>query len=233
VGTRGFSYGKDYFVASILGVILDMDGVLVDSEPFIQEAGIRLFAEKGFQVKPEDFAPFVGTGENRYFGGVAEKYGIPFNLEKDKARGYQIYLDLIKGRLQPLPGVFTFVAECRRRKLKVAVASSADAIKVEGNLGEIGLPTNTFDALVNGSQVQKKKPHPDIFLEAASRLGLPAASCLVVEDAVSGVKAAKAAGAWCLALTTSFSAEKLKGADWFARNLAEVPEEIWANCGQT
>src|SRR5437588_12327671 len=126
--------------APLRGVILDMDGVIVDSEPFIKEAGVEMFAEKGYHVQPEDFNPYVGTGEVRFLGGVAEQYGIPFDPEADKARTYQIYLKLIRGRLKPLPGVFTFIAACRQRQLKLAVASSADAIKVEGNLHEIGLP---------------------------------------------------------------------------------------------
>src|SRR5207237_7914460 len=115
-----------------------------------------------------------------------------------------LYLKLIPGRLKPLPGVFEFIEACRTRKLKLAVASSADAIKVEGNLKEIGLPAASFDAVVNGSQVKRKKPFPDIFLAAADRLGVAAPQCLVVEDAVAGVAAARAARARCLALTTSF-----------------------------
>jgi beta-phosphoglucomutase len=208
------------------GVIFDMDGVLVDSEPFIKEAGVRMFAEKGFAVHEEDFTPFVGTGEDHFLGGVAEKYGLPFDAKHDKARTYAIYLQLIRGRLQPLPGVFSFLGECRKRRLKVAVASSADAVKVQGNLHEIGLPPDTFDAIVNGSQVERKKPAPDIFLTAAQRLGLPPAVCLVVEDAVAGVAAAKAAGARCLALTTSFPAEQLTNADWIVADLAHAPPDI-------
>src|SRR5215471_2426670 len=203
-----------------------MDGVLVDSEPFIKEAGVRLFAEKGFTVRGEDFTPFVGTGEDHLLGGVAEKYGLPFDARRDKARTYAIYLELIRGRLRPLPGVFSFLDACRARRLKVAVASSADAVKVEGNLHEIGLPPDAFDALVNGSQVERKKPAPDIFLTAAQRLGLAPAACLVVEDAVAGVAAAKAAGSRCLALTTSFPAERLSAADWIVADLAHAPPNL-------
>lgn len=209
------------------GVILDMDGVLVDSEPFIKEAGVRMFAEKGFTVRPDDFLPFVGTGEDHFLGGVAEKYGLAFDLERDKARTYEIYLELIRGRLRALPGVSSFLGQCRARHLKVAVASSADAVKVEGNLHEIGLPPDRFDAIVNGSQVERKKPAPDIFLTAARRLGLPPESCLIVEDAVAGVAAAKAAGARCLALTTSFPADRLRAADWIAADLAHVPPDVF------
>lgn len=209
--------------APLRGVILDMDGVLVDSEPFIRAAAGRMFAEKGYHVNPHDFDAFVGTGEDRFIGGVAEKYGIPLLMPQDKERTYAIYLGLIRGRLQALPGVHPFTEECRRLNLKLAVASSADAVKVEGNLHELGLPPQAFDALVNGSEVARKKPYPDIFLAAAERLGLPAAECLVVEDAVAGVAAAKAAGARCLALTTSFPADQLTAADWIVADLAHVP----------
>lgn len=205
------------------GVILDMDGVLVLSEPWIAEAAIRMFAEKGYTVRPEEFRPFIGTGEDRFIGGVAEARGIPLDPPRDKARTYAIYLDLVRGKLEPLPGVREFVAECRRRGLALAVASSADEVKVAGNLREIGLPPSTFDAVVDGSDVARKKPNPDLFLEAIRRLGLEPASCLVVEDAVAGVAAARAAGSRCLALTTSFPADQLTEADWIVPDLAHVP----------
>jgi HAD superfamily hydrolase (TIGR01509 family) len=208
------------------GVIFDMDGVLVDSEPFIAAAAIRMFAEKGITVRPEEFHPFVGTGEDRFIGGVAEARGVVLDPARDKARTYAIYLELIRGHLCALPGVHEFVAECRTRGLALAVASSADAVKVEGNLHEIGLPASTFDAVVNGSQVTRKKPAPDIFLEAARRLSLEPAACLVVEDAVAGVAAARAAGSRCLAVLTSFTRDQLVDADWIAPNLADVPREV-------
>jgi HAD superfamily hydrolase (TIGR01509 family) len=208
------------------GVIFDMDGVLVLSEPILARAAARMFAEKGYTVVHEEFRPFIGMGEARYLGGVAEARGIPFDPERDKARTYDLYLELIKGRLEPLPGVVGFVAECRRRGLKVAVASSADAVKVEGNLREIGLPPETFDVVVDGTLVTRKKPAPDVFLEACRRLELAPPTCLVVEDAVAGVAAAKTAGARCLAVTTSFAADRLAQADWVAERLDRVPAGI-------
>jgi beta-phosphoglucomutase len=210
------------------GVIFDMDGVLVLSEPLLALAAARMFAEKGYSVRHEEFHPFIGMGEDRYLGGVARARGIPLDPARDKARTYELYLDAIKGRLKPLPGVVEFVGACRARGLKVAVASSADEIKVLGNLNEIGLPAATFDAVVNGSQVERKKPAPDIFLEACRRLGLDPASCLVVEDAVAGVAAAKAAGTRCLAVTTSFSRDQLTRADWVVDGLDHVPPEVLA-----
>lgn len=204
------------------GVIFDMDGVLVDSEPFIAQAGCLMYQELGLAVVPEDFIPFVGTGENRYLGGVAEKYGFDIDIESVKKRTYDIYLDIIKGQLQPLPGVKEFIETCKRIDKKIALASSADLRKVEGNLNEIGLPPNNFDACVTGEDVSHKKPSPDIFLLAARLLGLAPENCLVVEDAPSGVQAAQAAGARCLALTTSFTPDQLPGANFYAENLAHT-----------
>jgi len=207
------------------GVIFDLDGVLAVSEPLLAEAAIELFVEKGYTMTAEDFRPFIGMGEDRYIGGAAEARGISLDIPSGKARLYEIYERVIRGRLRPLPGAREFVAECRRRGLAVAVASGADRVKVAANLREIGLPESSFDAVIDGNQVAHKKPAPDIFLEAGRRLGLAPGACLVIEDAVSGVAAARAAGMRCLALTTSFEARDLGGADWITSDLAQVPQE--------
>lgn len=220
-------------VPMLRGIIFDMDGVLCDSEHFICEAAVCMFKDlHGITVQPADFLPFVGTGEDRYLGGVAEKYGVALQLERDKTHTYDMYLNIIRGRLQPLPGVHEFIGEARKAGLKLAVATSADRVKMEGNLREITLPASTFDATVNGLEVKLKKPNPDIFLEAARRIGCEPATCLVVEDAENGLKAGRAAGARCLGLTTSFTAERLiaAGAEWTAPDLAHVPAGVlnWA-----
>ena len=206
-------------MSDIRGVIFDMDGVLVDSEEFIAKAAVMMFAERGLKVQAEDFRPFIGMGENRYIGGVAEKYGHAGDIIELKKRTYDIYLEIIRGRLKPLSGVPGFVEQCRGRGMKLAVASSADMRKVKGNLEETGLGFDKFDAVISGEDVEHKKPAPDIFLLAAARIGVEARDCIVVEDAPSGVQAAKAAGAKCLAITSSFSRQQLAGADWFASSL--------------
>ncbi len=208
------------------GVIFDMDGVLLDSEPYICKAASMMFAEHGVTVEAEDFLPFVGAGENRYIGGVAEKHGFAVDIVRDKKRTYDIYLEIIKGQLHSLPGVGEFLDKCRKLGKKIALATSADMVKAQGNLREIGLPMSAFDAIVTGDDVEHKKPDPEIFLTAASKLQLDAKTCLVVEDAVNGVEAAKASGARCLALTTSFTEQQLAGADWHASTLADAPADV-------
>jgi beta-phosphoglucomutase-like phosphatase (HAD superfamily) len=111
---------------------------------------------------------------------------------------------------------------CRAAGLRLAVASSADDVKIAANLRQIGLPPETWDCVVTGETVKAKKPAPDIFLGAAARLGLAPNQCVVVEDALNGVQAAKAAGMRCIAVAQSFSAEQLGAADLVRSSIAEV-----------
>jgi len=207
---------------TIQAVIFDMDGVLTDSEPLINAAAVEMFREKGLVVQPEDFIPFVGTGENRYIGGVAEKYGFPLDILAAKKRTYEIYLDLVPERLKAFAGAQPVVTTCRLAGLKTAVASSADRIKIEANLRKIGLPPESWDAIVTGEDVARTKPNPDIFLAAARLLRLAPRDCAVVEDAPNGIQAAKAAGMHCVAVAQTFPAEQLTAADLVRRTLAEV-----------
>ena len=208
---------------ALKGVLFDMDGVLVDSEAYINEAAIAFFKNKGVDVKPADFVPFIGAGEDRYIGGVAEKYGVPFNPEKDKKEVYSIFGELVKGILKPLPGTKSFIQYCKSSGLKIAVATSADRMKMLINLNEIGLSEDDFDATVCGEEVKNKKPDPEIFLKAAQKLRLDPKACLVIEDAINGVRAGKSGGFKVLALTSSFSASQLTEADWVTTNLQKVP----------
>jgi beta-phosphoglucomutase len=209
----------------IKGVLFDMDGVLLDSEEYIARAGVEMFREKGLMVSSDDFVPFTGMGEDRYLGGVAGKYGFPFDVVRDKARTYEIYKEIVRGRLSTLPGVYEFIEKCRILGLRMAIASSADEIKVMTNLYEIGLSPSLFGAVINGQDVVRKKPFPDIFIRAAEEIQLKPEECLVIEDAVSGVKAAKDAGCKCLALTTTFTRTELEGADWIVGDLSEAPDD--------
>src|SRR3954451_21749963 len=94
----------------IEGIIFDMDGVLCDSEAFICEAATRMFQQvHHVKVTPEDFVTVIGAGEDRYVGGPAEKYGVKLVMPRDKLTTYEIYLEIIRGRLPPLPGGAQFI----------------------------------------------------------------------------------------------------------------------------
>ena len=114
------------------------------------------------------------------------------------------------------------VNACREAGLFLAVASSADLIKVRANLETIGLPIPFWDAVVAGEDVRHKKPAPDIFLSAAEKLGVTPPECVVVEDAVNGIQAAKAAGMRCVAVTTTFPPDQLQEAVVLRNRIKDV-----------
>ena len=126
--------------SAINAVIFDVDGVLTDSEPLIHAAATAMFREKGLAVHPEDFHPFVGTDEDRCLGGVAEKYTFSIDLGAARKRTCEIYLELVPSRLKAFPGAVGLVLACKNAGLKIAVASSADRIRIDANLNEIALP---------------------------------------------------------------------------------------------
>lgn len=209
----------------IKNIIFDMDGVLVDSENAIRTACIKMFQNLGVTAKQEDFVPFTGMGENRFIGGVAEKYGLAFDpAMKDKA--YAIYDEIGNDYIIVFDGIKPLILKLKSLGYKTAVASAADGVKVRINLKHLGLSPADFDALVTGNDVTKHKPDPTVFLTAAARIGGDPAESLVVEDAVSGCQAAKAAGMSCIGVTSTFDDETLKaaGADFTVSKTPDILE---------
>ena len=212
-------------------VLFDMDGVLVDSEELIAQAAMMMFREKYSADLPRGvFYPYVGAGEDRYLDGPAREYGLAIDLPAAKARTYEFYGMFAARSLKVLPGAVEYLRACKGLGLKIALASAADAVKVFINLRILGLGAGFFDAILTGSDIERKKPHPDIYFAAAKKVGVEAGRCLVVEDAVNGIMAGVAAGASCLGLTTSFPEEELRkaGALWCAPDLgaAALPPDL-------
>ncbi|KAG9457803.1 hypothetical protein H6P81_002311 [Aristolochia fimbriata] len=196
----------------VSAVLFDMDGVLCNSEELSRLAAVDLFAEMGVSVTSEDFVPFMGTGEANFLGGVASVKGVKgFDPEAAKQRFFDIYLDKYAKPESGIgfPGALELIMQCKQNGLKVAVASSADRIKVDANLAAAGLPLSTFDAIVSADAFDNLKPAPDIFLAASKNLAVPPSECVVIEDALAGVQAAKAAKMRCIAVKTTLSEEAL------------------------
>jgi beta-phosphoglucomutase len=198
---------------SLRGILFDMDGVLCDSGPFLYAASAHLFKERyGVSIRPEDVRPYFGRGEVAYLTGTGKTHGIDISLPGDLEHVYEHYFSTIRGAIKPFDGVTVFVDRAQNEGMKLAVASSADRRKVMANLVEIGLPPERFDTVVTVEDVALPKPAPDIFQTAARRLGLDPEQCLVIEDAVSGIHAGKAAGCTCLGITTGFTSDELMAA---------------------
>ena len=195
---------KDY-----KAILFDMDGVLIESEYLMRSSAIRALADYGVTARHEDFLEFTGMGEDRFVGGVAEKHGLVYKTEM-KELAYDYFGQKVKEEAHVPAGVKKMLEALHGMGLTLAVCSAADLRKVRYNLMAIGVDETIFSALVTGSDVARKKPFPDIYLEGARRIGTDPEDCLVIEDAISGIQAAHAAGMDAVGVPTTFSQEVLQ-----------------------
>lgn len=204
-----------------------MDGVLIDSEPVMFKASVKAFKEFGIDAKPYDFLPYIGMDEVHFFGNVSMKYGYPYNKDM-KDRAYSIYSEIIGEENVVMPSVYETINILKEKGLKISIASGAADIKVAANIKALGIPVELFDFIITGSKVSKNKPDPEIFMKAADGMGLQYEECLVIEDSVSGIKAAKSCGMLCIGITSSLDKERIlaAGADHAANDLLEILEII-------
>ena len=192
----------------VRAILFDMDGVLIDSEELMAKSGILALREFGVEASASDFLPFVGRGEDKYIGGVAEKHGVRYDTAM-KDRAYDYYGQMVQAEATVPEDTLPTLKALHARGIKMAICSSADRVKVLYNLRAIGADESLFGAIVTGSDVERKKPAPDIYLKGASLLGEQPEDCLVVEDAPSGIQAAHAGGIRAAGIASSFSAQEL------------------------
>jgi len=206
----------------IKAVILDVDGVIIDTEEANALASVQMFRElHNIEVKPEDFVPFVGTGSARYVQGVAEKYEIDIDVKRAIKRREENFIKNLD-KLRLFPGVKDFIQVVKQAGLKTAIATSSDRSKFQAAFDQVGLLEQQFDVVVTGDEVEHTKPHPEIYLTTARKLELEPSSCLVIEDSITGIEAAKRAGAFSVAITNTFSKKDLNKADLIIRSLEEL-----------
>ena len=209
-------------------VLWDMDGVLVDTEPFHWEAWRRLSREAGFPMSYEDFRRTFGWRNEEILRELIGPNISDQRVAELGDRKEELYRDAVRGNVRPLPGAMELLRKLREAGFRQAVASSAPKANIELILEELGIE-GYFDAVLCDRDVERGKPDPQIFLRAAERLGVAPSRCLVIEDAVMGVRAAKRAGMACLAVTTTHPAEALSEADRVVASLAEVRVEDVSN----
>lgn len=207
----------------IKGVLLDMDGVLVDSEAATAAISAEALNRLGIPAQTEDFRPYIGTSTEAYLGGVARKYG----REYDPAMAtllFELYCEKIAGILHVYPGTRSTLERLHAAGVPMALATSADIVKARANMQAADIPLSIFDAVVTGSDVERCKPYPDIYLRAAAALGLNARDCMVVEDSISGIRAGLAAGARVAGIATAFDCARLiaEGAAWAVESLEDI-----------
>jgi beta-phosphoglucomutase len=207
-------------------VIFDLDGVIVSTDEYHFQSWKQLADAEGISFHRQDNERLRGVSRMESLEIILEKSPKTYSaVEKQKMAGRKndIYRELLGG-LSPsdvLPGVVSTLKELRERGAKIAVGSSSkNALPI---LRAIGL-ADVFDAVVDGNDISRSKPDPEVFTLAAQRLGVPPEQCLVVEDAKAGVEAALAAGMSVLAVGAANGHPK---ATLSAENLTQVtPDEF-------
>ena len=210
-------------MAGYKGILFDMDGVLVDSEPLFHKA-VNVMVERC------GAAPITEEENNRYLLGttveetwvrVKELRDVPQTPSELLAGYNEVVKEVLRSDLTARPGVRDLIAEAQRRSLPVAVASSSLREWVELKLSVIGL-TDAFPVRLGGDDIENGKPAPDIYIKAARLIGLEASECIAIEDSPIGLAAASASGAFTICtLTDSTRHLDLSAADVIIENLEE------------
>jgi HAD superfamily hydrolase (TIGR01509 family) len=201
-------------------VIFDMDGVIIDSEPYSVQALVDILWLHGIVPTAEDLQRSYGRRIRDDLADYFARYGVSGDLDSAIAHKHARYYHLAAGHLKPFAGAMPLLRRLRQRGCRLALASSGDRIKVAFGMQALGL-NGIFATVVSGDDVTHSKPHPEIYLLAARRLGVAPAVCVAIEDAPAGVEAAKQAGMRCIAITNTVPSAQLRKADLIVGSLAD------------
>jgi HAD superfamily hydrolase (TIGR01509 family) len=186
-------------------VLFDLDGTLLDSEDLWWDAECRTVGTWGGTWTREDQAHCLGGPLERVTAYMAERTGAPHAPEVIGEQLLETMEALLRsGDLEWRPGALQLLTECRSAGIPTALVSAShrrllDAVS-DAVSDHPGVPDPAFDVTVAGDEVDEGKPHPEPYLEAARRLGVPIASCVVIEDSPTGVASGQASGAYVLAV---------------------------------
>lgn len=208
------------------GVLWDMDGVLVDTGEFHYLAWKKVLPEYGIPISREVFQSTFGMNNEGVLTALLGYTPEPELLAEISERKEHYFRLAIRGRAQLLPGVARWLERLRQMGSRQAIASSAPRANIDALVEELNLRPY-FQAIVSGVDLPSK-PDPSVFLRAADMIGVPPEDCIVVEDSVAGVEAARRAGMACIAVTTTSSAEALQSADIVVARLDALPENAFS-----
>lgn len=205
-------------------VIFDMDGVIVDTEPVHRYAYFKQFNELNITVTEEMYTAFTGFSTRNTFQKLKDIFVIEHEVEDLIQRKRKIFNDAFdsKADLELLEGVENLIKELYQNGMQLILASSASKVTIERVFSRFKLH-DYFTHVVSGEDFPKSKPHPAIFEYAASLSMAPKESCIVIEDSTNGIRAAKAAGIFCVGYNSIHSeAQDLSEADVVINHFNEL-----------
>jgi len=207
-------------------IIWDMDGVIANSGDAHFQAWQALFAERGSTVTREQFEATFGMANPAILRQWVGEDTAEDVLQRLGARKEQLFRQMVQQHVHILPGVEKWLARARSQDFRQACASSGEMANIVAVLTALNV-VQYFDALLSGAFLPRSKPDPAIFLQAAAAVGADPVQCVVIEDGIVGVEAAKRAGMRCIAVTTTHPADKLSGADLIVDSLEELAPDTF------
>jgi len=198
-------------------VIFDMDGVIVDSNPFHKKALLQFCRKYGFNLTEKEMKTNVFGRTNKewltnLFGNISlEKLK---QLEDEKEALFrEMYLPFIR----PVKGLIRFLDMLKEKRIRIAIATSAPKSNVDFTLLQTGI-ADYFQTIIDGDSIINSKPHPEIYLKTTKQLGYSPNNCVVIEDSISGIEAAKKAGGKVVGITTTHTKNELNNVDLIIEN---------------
>jgi len=211
-------------------VIFDMDGVLIDSEPFHLVVNEKIFANLKINLSEDEYQSFIGTTHKDMWSTIKEKYRLPQSVPELAGMQISGNINYIKNKeIEAIKGVVNLLSEIACENIKIGIASSSPTEVIELVTNKLGI-SNYFSEIVGGEDLERGKPAPDIFLEAAKLLNVAPEHCVVIEDSENGVKAAKAAGMQCVGFQNyNTGNQDLRKADLIVNNYDSLNVNVLRN----
>jgi len=202
-------------------IIWDMDGVIADTAAYHFKAWQQVFQKRGVKFTGEDFKRNFGQRNDTIIRNILGQGTSQSEIDAISQEKENSFRNMVRQRIKPLPGVINLIKLLAEHRFKMALASSAPIENIQLLITGLGI-NKYFQAIVSGREVTKGKPSPQGFLLAAQRLEIKPENCIVVEDAVAGVTAAKRAGMHCLAVTNTHPKKSLLEADLIVNTLETI-----------
>jgi HAD superfamily hydrolase (TIGR01509 family) len=204
-----------------------MDGVIIDSEPFYLVIGMELYKKLNINITKDEHCSFTGVSNTNMWTIIKNNYGLKETVNELVAIQNKANIEYLEENIEkPIPGVMKILESLRKNKIKIALASSSSMEIIRMVLEKLKV-TEYFQAIESGENLEKSKPAPDIFLNAAEMLQVEPECCIVIEDSNHGVTAAKAAGMKCIGFQNPNSGnQNLEAADLIVDSLEELNLDI-------
>ncbi|MGZ4360180.1 MAG: HAD family hydrolase [Gaiellaceae bacterium] len=205
-------------------LLLDLDGVVADTEAISLQAFKDTYAERGVPLAESDLEAIAGLSFDRAERLLRERHTVPGSADSIRTDYRRRYVGRLEQGIQPNPGLRELLAAASERQIPVAVASSSPRYQVELVL-ELTAVAPSIQAIASGSEVPATKPAPDVYLLALERLRRGPQGAVAIEDTATGVAAARAAGVRCVGLRTGTPSTALAGASLTVSSLRELTLE--------